>query len=198
MAITISAAGMLSRIGMPAMRGAVCSRRVDLRIGAEERGAVPVRQPGRELDAEAGQQRGEIAAPGDRDGDVADRVLEDQIPADDPGDQLAERRVGVGVGAAGLRNHRRQLGVAEAGERAHHAEQQEREDQRRPGAVAHDLAVRQHLAGGGRADRREDARADHRADREHDQIARAHDALQRRVASRRAARRWACARTVDS
>ena len=93
----------------------------------EERGAVAVGQPGRQLDAESGQERREVAAPGDRHRDVADRVFEDQIPADDPGDQLAERRIRIGVGAARLRNHRRQLRVAEAGQRADGAEQQERE-----------------------------------------------------------------------
>ena len=31
---------------------------------------------------------------------VADRVFQDQIPADDPGDDFAERRVGIGVGRA--------------------------------------------------------------------------------------------------
>ena len=84
-----------------------------------------------QVDPEAAQQRREVVAPRDRDGDVADGVLEDQVPADDPGDELAERRVGVGVGAAGLRNHRRQLGVAERRQRADAAEQEEGEDQRR-------------------------------------------------------------------
>ena len=169
---------MLSRTGIPAIRGRGLQQGVHFRVRAQERGAIPVRQPGRKLDAESGQQRREVAAPRDRHRDIADRVLEDQIPADDPGNQLAERGVGIGVGAAGLRNHRRQLGVAESGQRAHRAEQQEREDERGPGAVANHLAVRQHLPGCRRPDRRKDARADDGADREHDQITRAHDALQ--------------------
>ena len=53
-------------------------------------------------------------------------VLEDQVPADDPGDQLAHRRVRVGVGAARDRDHRRHLGVAEAGEGAADAGDDER------------------------------------------------------------------------
>ena len=45
-------------------------------------------------------------------------VLEDQVPADDPGEQLAQGGVGVGVGGAGDRHHRGELGVAQRGEDA--------------------------------------------------------------------------------
>ena len=86
-------------------------------------------------------QRVEIVAPRDRHGDVADRVLEDQIPADDPRDQLAERRVRVGVGASRLRDHRRELRVAQPASAHATAEQEEREDQRRSCAVADDLPL---------------------------------------------------------
>ena len=152
---------------------------VHVRVRAEERGAIAgVSHAGRSH-ADAAQQRLEVVAPRDRDGDVADGVLENEIPADDPRHQLAERRVGVGVGAPGLRNHRRQLRVAERGERARGAEQHEREDQRRAGAIADDHAVRPDLSGRGGADRAEDAGADHRADRQHHQIAGAEHALQR-------------------
>ena len=41
-------------------------------------------------------------------------VLQDQVPADDPGDELAQSGVGVSVGRAGDGNHRGQLGIAEA------------------------------------------------------------------------------------
>ena len=141
------------------------------RIAAGLHGPVAVRQPARHRDAEPREQRHEIAAPADRHRDVADRVLEDERPADDPGDDLAERRVRVGVGAAGLRDHRGQLGVAERRQPAHRAEQHERHDQRGAGAVPHHRAVGQHLAGGGGPERREDARADDRPDGQHDQVA---------------------------
>ena len=185
---------------MPAMRGAVCSSAVHRRIRAEQRRAVAVRQPGGKLDAEARQQRGEVAAPGDRDRDVADRVLEDQVPADDPRDQLAERRVRVGVGAAGLRDHRRQLGVAErrrartprraAGTRGP-APGRRRSGRPSPSARTSPAAavpIDEKMPG-----------ADHRADRQHDRgrpapSTRFSDVL----AFRPAARRSACARTVDS
>ncbi len=57
---------------------------------------------------------------------VRDGVFEDQIPADDPGEDLAQDRVGVGVGAAGDGNHRGQFGVAERREAAGDRHQQER------------------------------------------------------------------------
>ena len=72
----------------------------------------------------------------DADGHVADGVFEDEVPADDPGDQLAHGGVGVGVGAAGDGDHRGQLGVAEAGEGADDGDQDERERERGAGAGA--------------------------------------------------------------
>ncbi len=93
------------------------------------------------------------SAPGDGDRRGADRVLEHEVPADDPRHELAHRRVGVGVGAAGDRNHRRELGVAESGERAADAGDEERERHRRARAIRD---------GGRRAD--EEARADDGAD----------------------------------
>ena len=51
--ITIANAGTFSRIGTPAMRGAVCEQGVHRGIGAEERRAVAVRQVVGQLDAEA-------------------------------------------------------------------------------------------------------------------------------------------------
>ncbi len=80
---------------------------------------------------------------------------------------FAERRVGIGVGAAGDRDHRGELGVAEARERAAEAGDQERDDQRRAGVV-----------GGGRAGQHEDAGADDGADAEQHQRARVERAVQ--------------------
>ena len=87
-------------------------------------------------------------------------------------DQLAERRVGVGVGRAGDRHHRRELGVAERREAAGDRREHEREDDRRAGAQV--LGP----AGGRRADRREDAGADDRADAERGELQRTEGALQ--------------------
>ena len=176
--MTITKAGMFRRSGTPATRGARLQEGVDRRIGTEERRPVAVSQEVRQMDAEHGEQRREIAAPCDRDRDVADRVLQDQIPADDPRDELPQRGVRVRVGAPRLRDHRGQLRVAERGKPADHGQQGEGDNERRAGAVPHDLARGQHLARRGGPDGREDAGANHRPDRQHDQIAGAHDALQ--------------------
>ena len=64
-----------------------------------------------------------------------DGVFENQIPTDDPRDQLAHRRVRVRVGAAGDGNHRRELGVTQAGERAADSGDDERQHHRRTRAI---------------------------------------------------------------
>ncbi len=60
----------------------------------------------------------EILAPRDRHGGRADRVFEDQIPSDDPRDELAHGGVPVRVRATGDRDHRRELRVAQTREQA--------------------------------------------------------------------------------
>ena len=102
---------------------------------------------------EPGEDAIGVFTPRDRDRRRADRILEHQVPADDPGDQLAHRRVGVGVGAAGDGDHRGELGVTETGERAADAGDDEREDDRRARAIG-DRGRRAH----------EQAGADDRAD----------------------------------
>ncbi len=57
---------------------------------------------------------------------VGERILKDQVPADDPRDQFAHRRVGVRVRRPRNRNHRRQLRVTEPRECAHNRHQQQR------------------------------------------------------------------------
>ncbi len=71
-----------------------------------------------QVDAERGELRLGITGEAHRDGNVADRVFEDQVPADDPGENFAERRVGISVGATGNRDHRGQFGVAQSGKAA--------------------------------------------------------------------------------
>ena len=56
---------------------------------------------------------------------VGDGVFQNQIPADDPGDEFAHGGVGVGVRAAGDRNHRRQFRVADRCEAAYDGHQNE-------------------------------------------------------------------------
>ena len=107
------------------------------------------------------EERVEVAAPADRDRGDRDAVLQDQVPADDPGDDLAERGVGVGVRAAGHRDRRRQLGVRQRGEHAGDRGQHERQDDRRTGDA------------GALADHHEDAGADDGADTHRGQLGRA-------------------------
>src|SRR5258708_31629294 len=89
----------------------------------------------RHLHSENPEQLVEVLAPGDRDGGRTDRILETEIPADDPRDQLAHRRVRVRVGAAGDRDHRGELGVAQAGERAPDPGPEKSEPDRRTAAL---------------------------------------------------------------
>ena len=100
----------------------------------------------------------EVLAPCDGDCCGADGVLEDEIPTDDPRDELTHRHVRVRVRAAGDRNHRRELGIAQARERAADAGDDEREGDRRAGAF-----------GDGRRRSHEQAGADDRADAQCDE-----------------------------
>src|SRR2546421_10053211 len=95
------------------------------------------------------EQSNEEARPSDGDGYGAKAVFEDQVPADDPGDQLAEGGIGVGVGAAGHGDHRHHFGVAEAREGAADAGDNKGKDDRGPGVL-----------GGGVAGEHEDAGAE--------------------------------------
>ena len=116
----------------------------------------------------------EVLAPGDGHGRGADGVLENQVPADNPGDELAHRRVRVRVGASRDRNHRRELGVAQARERAPDAGHHERDGHRRTRPLGD-------CCGGSH----EEPGADDRADAERDERARAERPFQRRLAAAR-------------
>ena len=147
------------------------------------------------MDAEPVQQVDNVGGKAHAHAHVAEGVFENQVPADDPGHQFAQRGVGVGVGRAGDGNHRRQLGVAEAGEGADNGHQHQRERQRRAGAgparhgrVQDEVVEQRRVLDGrrvevlprhGRADDREDARADDRADAQRGQRPRPQRLLQR-------------------
>ena len=137
------------------------------------------------------QQIVEVGGEAHRDRHVRYGVFEDQIPADDPREDLAEDRVGVGVRAAGDRNHRRQFRVAQRRETAHERGDEERERDPRPRALPPDrgngiAAVQQQienrriedrlelegLAGRRRAGQNENAGADYGSDTERRQAPR--------------------------
>ena len=146
------------------------------------------REPlGREMQAQPVEQIDDVRGEADADAHVGEGVFEDEVPADDPRDQLAHGGVGVGVGGAGDGDHAGQLGVAEAGERADDGDQHQRERDgwaragtARDGAAgvmqqAEDevddgrvgpLGQRGGIAADGDADDGEDARADDGADAE--------------------------------
>ncbi len=69
---------------------------------------------------------------------IGERVLEDQIPADDPGEDFAQRGVGIGVGAAGDGDHGGQLGVTDGRESAcdRHQHERQRDGRTRPQPAA--------------------------------------------------------------
>src|SRR2546426_10847681 len=73
-------------------------------------------------DAESERQPGnkglEIISPADGYGDISDRIFDDEIPADDPCNELPHRGIRVRIRASGDRDHRRELGVAERSEAA--------------------------------------------------------------------------------
>ena len=114
-----------------------------------------------QIDAEIAAERGHVARPAYGNGAGAHGVFQHEIPADDPAHKLAQRGIGVGVGAAGHRDHARQLGIAHAGEGAADGGDHEAEDDRRTRIFAR-----------GKAGQREQARADDRADAEADQAQR--------------------------
>ncbi len=144
-------------------------------------GKIGWRDPSRaRMQAEPVEEIDNVGGEADADAHVGAGVFENQVPADDPGNELAERGVSVSVGRAGDGNHGGQLGVAEAGERADEGHQHHRERNGRTGAgtagqrgVHDDVVderrvgdggVGQLLARDGRADDGEDARSDDRAD----------------------------------
>jgi len=113
-------------------------------------------------------------------GHVADSVLKNEIPADDPGDEFPHRRVRVCVRAAGNGNHGGKLRVAHRRESTHNGHQNKGKSDGRPGAGAskgsgmvnqifkkrsvQDGRGLKLLSGNGRADDGKDAGADDRTD----------------------------------
>ena len=122
----------------------------------------------RQVDPERVVQEGDdVARPADAHRGGGDEVFEDEVPPDDPRDELAHRRVRVRVRAPGDGDHRRHLRVAEAGEGRRDAGDDEGE-RHRGACVRRRGAPREH----------EDARSDDRADAEHHEVERGERPLQ--------------------
>ncbi len=73
---------------------------------------------GRNVDSEIVKDARDIARPADGDRGGADHVFQDQVPADQPGDELTHRGIRVSISRTGDRDGGGHLGVAEAGEGA--------------------------------------------------------------------------------
>ena len=166
------------QVGEPRHRGAIGQHH------ALERRCHQARRQGK---APVLQQRADIARPAHRDGGRAHRVFQHQVPADDPGHQLAHRGIGVGVGAAGNRDHAGQLAVAHAGQAAADGGDQEAQHHGGPGIV-----------GRGDAGEREQPGADDAADPQRNQAGRAEAALQARLVALARELRHALAREQRS
>jgi hypothetical protein len=134
------------------------------------------------VNAEPVEQIDDVGGEADADGHVADGVFEDEVPADDPGDEFTHGGVGVRVSAAGDGNHCGKLGVADRSESADDGDEDEGKSDRGTGAgtpeaggvvnqVFEERRIEnrgsfEFLAGDRGADDGEDAGADHGADSE--------------------------------
>src|SRR5215470_8047793 len=122
---------------------------------------------GRQTDSVVLQERDEGAAPTAGDGGRSKSVFEDQVPADDPSDDFAKRRVTVGIRRSGDRDHGGEFRVAQASKYAAKASQNVRQ---------HDGWAR--IEGGSRSGQHKDASADDSADAESHQVDGAQGALE--------------------
>src|SRR2546429_464488 len=122
---------------------------------------------GGQIPSDVAQERSQVAAPTDRHGRRAKCVFEDQVPPDNPRNQLAKRRIRIGIGASGNRDQRREFRVAQPCEGACDARKHERNDDRRPRKLRRCLP---------RDDK--DSRADDGPNSQRDQVNRAESALQ--------------------
>ena len=129
------------------------------------------RQLRRNAKAQGLKQRHQIAAPSSRHRCRSHGILDDQVPADDPGENFAERGVPVRVGGPGNRNQRGEFGVAQTRKDAADSGENERQHNGRP------RKIRRHGSG-----QDENSRADDGAHAERDQIHRAQHAPQRVIA----------------
>jgi len=132
------------------------------------------------MEAEPVKQIDDMSRQAHADAHVAEGVFQNQIPADDPGHEFAERGVGVSVGGAGDGIMDASSGVTEPGEDADNSHQHQRKGKRRSraGPSCHgrvvDEVVQQRgipdirhiefLAGHGGANDRENAGPNHRSD----------------------------------
>ena len=88
-----------------------------------------------DIDAEVVEEFDGVAGPSDGDGGRGEQVFQNKVPANDPGEEFAEAGIGVGVGAAGGRNHGGVFGIAEASKEAADARDGEGENEGGSGVI---------------------------------------------------------------
>ena len=76
------------------------------------------------MDAKCLQKAIDVRRKTHGDRHVGNRVLQNQIPADDPSHQFSKRRIGVCVRASGDGDHRSEFGVTQARETANDGNQE--------------------------------------------------------------------------
>jgi hypothetical protein len=121
----------------------------------------------RQMHAQQFQDLAEVPGPADGHRGGGDGIFQDQVPADDPGDQFPDAGIGVTIRAAGAADGPGELGIGQCGEGAGDSGQDERE---------HDRRAR--MLRGDHAGEHEYARADDAADAEHGQVEGAEAAFQ--------------------
>ena len=94
-----------------------------------------VREGVRQSDVEEGKKILKVMGPAVRNGGRGHRVLENQIPSDDPREQLAQGRVGVRVCRSRHGHHGRELRITQSRENARDSGHNEREHQCGPGKI---------------------------------------------------------------
>ena len=110
-------------------------------------GEIGVRELSGNMYAKALHDLVEIARPADGDSRRPRAIFKHQIPADDPGENLAKRCVSVSVGASRNRNQRGEFGITERDEGAGRSREQERNHHARPGDIRGDRAGEHEDAG---------------------------------------------------
>ena len=113
----------------------------------------------RQIDAQPRQQLHHVGRPAGSHRRGAEGIFQNQVPADDPGEEFAQGRVAIGVGRSGDGNQRGEFGVTQAGESARNPGKDERQHDGRPG-----------VQGRHRSRQHENAGADDGPDAERDQI----------------------------
>src|SRR5215510_9796462 len=79
-----------------------------------------------DTNSEIAQQAEHVTAPPTRDSCGSECVLEDQVPADNPCDELSQSGIPVGISRSGYGNHRSKFGVAKPSKNARQSCKNER------------------------------------------------------------------------